>query len=91
MFKRSECYTRCVAAAETTGRPVLAVVTVLQVNLCLPNQVIGSHQIPVVDGHGEGGIHWERRFDIKRPGSLKFEVNINRVMKENIKITVLMY
>lgn len=84
-------YTHCVAGAETTCCPVFAVETVLQVNLCLPNQVIGSHQIPVVDGHGEGGIHRERRFNIKRPGRLNFEVNINRVMKENNKIEVLMY
>lgn len=54
-----------VVSCDATRGSVFAVETVLQVEFGLSNQVIGSHQIPVINGDGERGIHRERGLHVK--------------------------
>lgn len=47
---------------------MLAVESVLQVNLGFPNEVISAYQIPVVHGHCQQGFHREGGLDVKGSG-----------------------
>lgn len=55
-----------VGGGNAAGGSVFAVVAVLQVDLCLSNQVVGAHKVPVVHGHGQHGLHGKRGLDVKR-------------------------
>lgn len=56
-----------VAARDSTCGPVLAVEAVLEVQFGFSDQVVGAHQVPVVNGHGERGIHRERGLHVEGP------------------------
>lgn len=80
--KRGIASSRGVASGDAAGGPVLAVEAVLQVQLGLADQVVGAHQVPVVDGHGEGGVHGERGLDVKGPagrGSERYKNDVFQV------------
>lgn len=56
-----------IVTGDAARGPVFAVETVLQVEFGLSDQVISSHQIPVIDWDGERGIHGERGLNVKAP------------------------
>lgn len=56
-----------IVSGDPTCGPVFAVETVLQIEFGLSNQVISSHQIPVIDWDGECWIHRERGLNVKAP------------------------
>lgn len=57
-----------VGLGHPTGRPVLAVEAILQVDLGLPDEVVGAHQVPVVHSHGQHGLHGEGGLDVEGSG-----------------------
>lgn len=54
-----------VGVGHPAGGSVLAVVAVLQVNLGLSNKVISPHQVPIVDGHCQHGLHGEGGLNVE--------------------------
>lgn len=46
---------------------MLAVEAVFQVNLGFSDEVISAHQIPVVHGHCQHGLHGEGGLNVKGP------------------------
>lgn len=46
---------------------MLAVEAVFQVDLGFSDEVIGAHQIPIVHGHCQHGLHGEGGLDVKGP------------------------
>lgn len=55
-----------VSGGNAAGGSVFAVVAVLQVDLCLANQVVSADKVPVVHGHGQHGLHGERGLNVER-------------------------
>lgn len=54
-----------VAGGNATGDSEFTVETVLQVNLCLTNQVICADQIPVIHRHRQHRLHGKGGLDVK--------------------------
>lgn len=54
-----------VVRSDPTGCSVFAVETVLKVQFGFSNQIIGSHQVPVIDRDGECGVHRECGLHVK--------------------------
>lgn len=54
-----------VATCDTARGSVFAVKTVLKVQFGFSNQIIGSHQVPVIDWDSEGGIHRKCCLNVK--------------------------
>lgn len=64
-YHDSLSFLRGVVTRDATCGSVFAIETVLKVQFGFSNQIIGSHQVPVVDWHSEGRIHRKRRLDVK--------------------------
>lgn len=54
-----------VLALQATEGSVFAVEAILQVNLGLPDEVVCSDHVMVIDQDGEQGLLWERGLDLK--------------------------
>ena len=58
-------YSHFVLPGQTAVGPMFAVVSVLEVDLGFADQVIGPHQIPIVDLHRQHGFHGEGGFHLE--------------------------
>lgn len=61
---------------------MLAVDAVLQIDLGLPDQVVGAHQVPVVHRHRQHRLHGEGGLDVKRPEDGAWVKSVQRYFKE---------
>ena len=48
---------------------VPTIISVFQVNFCLPDEVVHAYQIPVIHLYSQQGLHWECSLNLKAPGN----------------------
>lgn len=67
---------------------MFAVETVLKVEFGFSNQIIGSHQVPVINWHGECGIHWECGLHVKGSDTMSYMLFEMRVRWDFVLIEI---